>query len=826
MRKTLPDGYFDFILGYDCNALCPFCSQDIAWRRRPAATFRQAVQTILNARRDGYSKIGLLGGEVTLRDDLDRLIRIARKCGFKSVRILTNGIRLGDKDYAERLVHSGLNVVHLSIHGHNAALHDRLVRVPGAFNKVARAIDHLREMNAHVGVKILVNKVNAAALPEIVRYFVSEKKIKDLGITYPLFTGDFLNHIAEMAIPFSDVLPYVRQALAVFHELLPRAESTPSLHNFPPCQLPEFLSSNSELRTDTYNVGRPAENGGGEAPKRQVSACSTCAQVARCPGIDIGYLIRFGEQEILPLALPGPEASAMIDSGLYEAAVRELARRQGKSFPGSLFLPESPDARQDLLIKKRRRSRPRTASGDRAMLILDEAVRREPSSAQLHVLRGAVLSSLGRFTEALTALNVAVTLAPKMAQVYLWRAIARNAALRKGRAAVELVDLKEDLDRAIELDPKDCRAYVWRAEVLHDLEAAEPALADLERALQLDPKHIWARVERADILSELNRQDESMKEFGHLLRRFPQEGWLYALRGRARSKKLRWAEALSDFNRSLALDPGMPNAYAWRGELHRRTGRLDLAWKDLSQAIRMTPQNAYARWWRANILLMKGQWSRARRELNTAIRHDSRHLNLFAARGQASFMLSRFKDAVRDFDRVHPLNPRSTWIAPGGHRDRGRALFSALDNQVRRHPKSGLAVGLRGRLRMEAKDADELIAGLRDLNVAVRLNGKMAWTHAWRGEALRRLGRRDSAVRDLDAAVSLDPNWGWAWAWRGRIKEEQGYLEEARKDFEQAFQREPEASWILAQLGRLRVAAGNELGKRDLKRARYLEMKA
>jgi sulfatase maturation enzyme AslB (radical SAM superfamily) len=299
MSSPDKSGCFDLLLGYGCNIFCVFCSQDLAWRERPALTFAQAAQEIYKAREAGYREIGLVGGEITIRPDLERLVLLAQKCGFEKIGILTNGIKLGSLQYARRLVSRGLNVVNISIHGHRAEIHDKLVAVDGAFVKAIAAIKHLQGLGVHVGIKILINKLNYRELPEMLSFF-GQCGTGDLTISYPLYTGDFLAHIEEMKVPLPEVADHMRRALTAYRLSDPGAK-LPYLRNFPPCLLPDFIELNSDLDPEVGNLLRPAEGGQGLPPKRHVAACETCALKDKCLGVDTGYVDCWGDGEFRPL---------------------------------------------------------------------------------------------------------------------------------------------------------------------------------------------------------------------------------------------------------------------------------------------------------------------------------------------------------------------------------------------------------------------------------------------------------------------------------------------------------------------------------------------
>jgi hypothetical protein len=98
-----------------CNLGCPVCFASANERtdRDPDIQTIAGWYRALMAK-GGPFNIQLSGGEPTMRDDLDEIIRIGRKAGFTFFQLNTNGLRLAeDIDYTKRLEEAGLNCVYL-----------------------------------------------------------------------------------------------------------------------------------------------------------------------------------------------------------------------------------------------------------------------------------------------------------------------------------------------------------------------------------------------------------------------------------------------------------------------------------------------------------------------------------------------------------------------------------------------------------------------------------------------------------------------------------------------------------------------------------------
>lgn len=304
----------DLSVSYACNAKCLFCSQDFAWRREDpkGLGYREACKQVWQGYQAGYRKLAISGGDPTVLPYLDRLIRFARKTGFQSVRLQTNGIRLADAAYAARLMDAGLTTVKFSIHGADAATHDGLVQVPGAFAACLKAITVLRRRHCRLGVNIVLNAENYRTLPEFFEFFISEAGITTFTVIYPLYSGNMVVEADRIGVPLEAVIPYVRRGLEVFERL---GLELPTLLHFLPCLLPGY--EERMIGWHRYNAQVVEPDGSArdldltvKRHKTLLGSCGSCAYRLRCPGIDKKYLERFGPAAFVPVTRPIPSRVA------------------------------------------------------------------------------------------------------------------------------------------------------------------------------------------------------------------------------------------------------------------------------------------------------------------------------------------------------------------------------------------------------------------------------------------------------------------------------------------------------------------------------------
>jgi len=98
-----------------CNLKCPICYTNANTRKVPDLSYEEITQR-LEQIRGPKPVISLLGGEPTLREDLPELVSFITRKGFL-VKLITNGIRLNDESYLDKIRESGLRWVILQFDG-------------------------------------------------------------------------------------------------------------------------------------------------------------------------------------------------------------------------------------------------------------------------------------------------------------------------------------------------------------------------------------------------------------------------------------------------------------------------------------------------------------------------------------------------------------------------------------------------------------------------------------------------------------------------------------------------------------------------------------
>jgi len=156
----------DLALTYRCNINCGHCYN----QRRESAElgtdeWRRIIRTLWE---HGVPHVDFTGGEPTLRDDLADLVTFAEDLGAIT-GLLTNGVRLADKEFVRRLQQAGLDYAQVTLESARADVHDRMVGAE-AHALTVQGIRNLAEAGIHVLTNTTITRANRDGIEEIVPF--------------------------------------------------------------------------------------------------------------------------------------------------------------------------------------------------------------------------------------------------------------------------------------------------------------------------------------------------------------------------------------------------------------------------------------------------------------------------------------------------------------------------------------------------------------------------------------------------------------------------------------------------------------------------------
>ncbi len=156
---------------FGCNNDCRLCML-AGLRDRLAPVGLERFETLVHrvAAERRFRNLVLSGAEVTTCEDLDRYVRIAADTGaFEKIQIQTNGRRLADRTYLNRLVDSGVNEFFVSIQGMETS-HDAVTRVPGSFRETVAGLENLDALGVSAIPNTVLTTANLHDIPSLVAF--------------------------------------------------------------------------------------------------------------------------------------------------------------------------------------------------------------------------------------------------------------------------------------------------------------------------------------------------------------------------------------------------------------------------------------------------------------------------------------------------------------------------------------------------------------------------------------------------------------------------------------------------------------------------------
>ena len=290
--------YVEVTVHFKCNLKCVHCMIEgtMDWLR-PESDEQLWQILARNARERRWKALTLTGSEVTLRADLPALARAAKEHGFEHVRIQTHGVRLGDSAYCRELVEAGIDEFFVSVTAADAATHDAITGVDGAFERMLAGLENL-DAFGHVATltNTVITERSYRQLPQVVERLKHLRQLAQMEFwTY----WPMREHDDKELIPSHlDVLPYLKEAIVAARCYGRSVE----VKNFPECLLGEVHdaldNSQPQLIIDPEFWPEFMRNGFHQCVHREYCASETCL------GLNTAYVNKYGWHADLLVPFP------------------------------------------------------------------------------------------------------------------------------------------------------------------------------------------------------------------------------------------------------------------------------------------------------------------------------------------------------------------------------------------------------------------------------------------------------------------------------------------------------------------------------------------
>jgi len=205
VEKTTPFGEdltaplrMDLALTYRCQNNCLHCYAKGPHETRELTTeqWRLVLTKLFEAQ---VPAVSFTGGEPTLREDLVELVAATQSIGLVS-GLITNGRRLSDKGYAERLYRAGLDFVQITLESNHPKVHEEMTRTPGSWKETVEGIRNCLDLGLYVTTNTTLSPYNADHALELV-HFLKERGVVNFAMNALIYSGRGADVEKDFALP-------------------------------------------------------------------------------------------------------------------------------------------------------------------------------------------------------------------------------------------------------------------------------------------------------------------------------------------------------------------------------------------------------------------------------------------------------------------------------------------------------------------------------------------------------------------------------------------------------------------------------------------------
>ncbi len=176
----------DLALTYRCNNDCAHCynARERDFGELPTDEWKRILDRLWDL---GIPHVVFTGGEPTLRTDLPELIAHAERNG-QITGLNSNGRRLSDRRFVDSLVEAGLDHVQITLESHDAQVHDRMVRLKGAWKQTVAGVRNALDTPLFVMTNTTMLQENSTSIPETLD-FLAETGVPTVGLNALIYSG-------------------------------------------------------------------------------------------------------------------------------------------------------------------------------------------------------------------------------------------------------------------------------------------------------------------------------------------------------------------------------------------------------------------------------------------------------------------------------------------------------------------------------------------------------------------------------------------------------------------------------------------------------------
>lgn len=158
-----------------CNLNCLHCYADGGTKQIIDPPAEEIISWLNQGAEMGCKRLQFTGGECTIREDLDLLIKHAKKTGYEFIEVMSNCTLLTE-EIVRFFAENNINVA-LCLHSHRPEIHDSITGIPGSHNRIMNSLKLLQDYKVPIRCEIIAMNNNEDNIDET-RRFLSEMGIK------------------------------------------------------------------------------------------------------------------------------------------------------------------------------------------------------------------------------------------------------------------------------------------------------------------------------------------------------------------------------------------------------------------------------------------------------------------------------------------------------------------------------------------------------------------------------------------------------------------------------------------------------------------------
>ena len=292
----------DLKIGFACNNRCAFCVQGDKREREPPRPMEQIRADLEDGRRRGATGLVVTGGEPTVHSNVLDVIRLARKLGYTSIQVQTNGRRFHYDLFARAAVEAGATEFSPALHGSTERIHDGLTLSPGSFRQTVKGIENLVRLDQVVITNSVITSTNYTDLPALAELLV-DLGVSQFQLAFVHILGSAEKNASWLVPRKWEVMPFVYRALDIgeaagvrcMTEAIPYCLMEGYEDFVAEDVIPDTLIFDADNTIEDYGAYRRDE---GKAKRPE---CAACRFTDRCEGPWREYTELFGFDEFKPM---------------------------------------------------------------------------------------------------------------------------------------------------------------------------------------------------------------------------------------------------------------------------------------------------------------------------------------------------------------------------------------------------------------------------------------------------------------------------------------------------------------------------------------------